>query len=52
MKLTNCELKQITEATRLWFARNGGVIDVKIKQVKTKRAEENVFIKPKGFDKA
>ena len=52
MDLTKCEGDQLIEATRLWFARTGGVIDLKIKSVTTTHAHEtSVDIMPPGFSK-
>ena len=50
--LTECELKQLTEATRLWFAKNGGVVDKKIKVVKLNQEDEAPdFIMPPKWNK-
>ena len=52
MNLTKCELNQFTEATRLWFAKNGGVIDVKIKTVDLRQEDEGPdFIMPLKWNK-
>ena len=40
MQLTKCESDQLIEITRLWFARSGGLVNIKIKQIKTEREEE------------
>jgi len=52
LRLTECELKQLTEATRLWFARSGGIIDKKIKVVKLNQEDEAPdFIMPPKWNK-
>ncbi len=52
MNLTKCELNQLTEATRLWFARNGGAIDQKIKSINLKTEDgEPDFIMPPKWNK-
>ena len=52
MELIKHELDQFTEFTRLWFARNGGMIDISIKQIKQEHKQEKVYIKSKDFEKA
>ncbi len=52
MKLTQCEADQFIEFMRLWFARNGGVIDQKIKSVNLKIEDgEPDFIMPPRWNK-
>ena len=52
MKLTECEGEQLIEATRLWFARNGGVVDVTIKKVAEQHNHEhNDDVMPPGWSK-
>ena len=52
MNLTKCESNQFIESTRLWFARNGGVIDVKIKTIDLKQEDEGPdFIMPPKWNK-
>lgn len=51
MKLTTCEGDQLIEATRLWFAKSGGVIKIKIKKVKLVHdQDESVYFIPKDFE--
>ena len=52
MKLEKHEGNQLSEATKIWFAKNGGAVDIKIKQVKTEHKQEKILKKPKGFDNA
>ena len=52
MQLTKCESDQLIEITRLWFARNGGVVNIKVKQIKQKHKQEKVYIKSKELEKA
>lgn len=40
LRLTECELKQLTEATQMWFAKGGGPVDVKIKKVLMSQEDE------------
>jgi len=50
MKLTDCENDQLVEATRLWFARSGGVVEVSIKKVAQQHSHEHHDdIMPPGF---
>ncbi len=51
VQLTKCESNQFIESTRLWFARNGGVIDVKIKTIDLKQEDEADFIMPPRWNK-
>ena len=52
MKLTTCEGDQLIEATRLWFAKNGGVVDVKIKKIAQQHEHEhNDDVMPSGFNR-
>jgi len=52
LRLTKCENDQLVEATRLWFARSGGVIDQKIKVVNLKQEDEVPdFIMPPRWNK-
>ena len=50
--LTECENNQLVEATRFWFAKNGGVVDRKIKVVKLNQEDETLdFIMPPKWNK-
>ena len=52
MELTTCESNQLVEATKLWFARSGGIVSIKIKQIKLHHNhDETSSIKPSEFDK-
>ena len=52
MRLTKCESNQLIEATRMWFNKNGGNVDVKIKKVEVSHQHDNVtFIRPLNFSK-
>lgn len=51
LQLTECESKQLVEATRLWFARNGGPVKLKIKSTRISHDHsEIVKIKPDTFE--
>ncbi len=52
LHLTKCENDQLVEATRLWFAKNGGVVDCKIKVIKLEQEDEEPdFIMPPKWNK-
>lgn len=52
LRLTKCENDQLVEATRLWFAKNGGVVDQKIRTIELEQEDEAPdFIMPPRWNK-
>ena len=52
MKPTKCESDQIIEAFTLWFARSGGIVDIKIKKIEMSHEHEELnSVMPQGFSK-
>ena len=52
MKLTTCENNQLVEVTRLWFAKNGGPIELILKSTPVQHSHsDSNDVMPPGFSK-